>query len=105
MFKQQHSWSCANLAAGGLGPESSLEPCLCTIPSLTGPTWWMPSQDTKSETPNARHKQGWLAVGWVTPEPMWDHLYKARSFPGGSVGKECLQCRRPGFNPWLGKIR
>ena len=26
-------------------------------------------------------------------------------FPGGSVSKEStLQCRRPGFNPWVGKI-
>ena len=25
--------------------------------------------------------------------------------PGGSVGKRiCLQCRRPGFSPWVGKI-
>ena len=25
--------------------------------------------------------------------------------PGGSDGKEsALQCRRPGFNPWIGKI-
>ena len=25
-------------------------------------------------------------------------------FPGGSVGKKiCLQCGRPGFNPWVGK--
>ena len=27
------------------------------------------------------------------------------SFPHGSDGKRiCLQCRRPGFNPWVGKI-
>ena len=26
-------------------------------------------------------------------------------FPGGSDGKRiCLQCGRPGFNPWVGKI-
>ena len=26
-------------------------------------------------------------------------------FPGGSDGKRiCPQCRRPGFNPWVGKI-
>ena len=23
---------------------------------------------------------------------------------GGSDGKVCLQCGRPGFNPWVGKI-
>ena len=28
------------------------------------------------------------------------------SFPGSSDGKKkiCLQCRRPEFNPWVGKI-
>ena len=25
-------------------------------------------------------------------------------FPGGSDGRICLQCRRPGFNPWVRKI-
>ena len=25
-------------------------------------------------------------------------------FPYSSVGKDCLQCRRPGFDPWVGKI-
>ena len=28
-----------------------------------------------------------------------------RDFPGGSDGKSiCLQCGRPGFDPWVGKI-
>ena len=28
-----------------------------------------------------------------------------RGFPGGSDGKSvCLQCERPGFNPWVRKI-
>ena len=25
-------------------------------------------------------------------------------FPGGSDGRVCLQCGRPGFHPWVGKI-
>ena len=25
-------------------------------------------------------------------------------FPGGSVVKNLLQCGRPGFDPWVGKI-
>ena len=25
-------------------------------------------------------------------------------FLGGLAGKECLQCRRPGYDPWVGKI-
>ena len=32
-------------------------------------------------------------------------LIIAMDFPGGSDGKSiCLQCGRPGFDPWLGKI-
>ena len=31
--------------------------------------------------------------------------YKEVDFPGGSDGKSiCLQCGRPGFDPWVGKI-
>ena len=35
------------------------------------------------------------------------YLYgiQKNGFPHSSVGKNmCLQCRRPGFNPWVGKI-
>ena len=28
----------------------------------------------------------------------------ALGFLGGSVGKECLECRRPQFDSWVGKI-
>ena len=32
-------------------------------------------------------------------------LKSSQSFPGGSAGKEGhLQCKRPGFDPWVGKI-
>ena len=33
------------------------------------------------------------------------HKESHRDFPGGSDGKSvCLQCGRPGFNPWIRKI-
>ena len=33
------------------------------------------------------------------------NLHTVLGFPGGSDGKSvCLQCRRPGFDPWVGKI-
>ena len=34
------------------------------------------------------------------------HLTMKRDFPGNSAGKKkiSLQCRRPGFDPWVGKI-
>ena len=32
-------------------------------------------------------------------------FFSQKDSPGGSDGKaSCLQCRRPGFNPWVGKI-
>ena len=32
------------------------------------------------------------------------YLHHIRDFPSGSDGKSiCLQCERPGFNPWVGK--
>ena len=32
---------------------------------------------------------------------MYIHI---QGFPDGSNGRVCLQCRRPGFNPWVGKM-
>ena len=33
------------------------------------------------------------------------HIWASWLFPGGSDGKSfCLQCGRPGFDPWVGKI-
>ena len=29
---------------------------------------------------------------------------ECRGIPGGSGSKQCLQCKRPGFEPWVGKI-
>ena len=38
--------------------------------------------------------------------PTWEDLMKSfMGFPGGSNDKKiCLQSRRPGFSPWVGKI-
>ena len=33
-----------------------------------------------------------------------DSILKSRDISGGSDHEECLQCRRPGFSPWVGKI-
>ena len=37
----------------------------------------------------------WVKYGWINP--FW-------GFPGGSDGKVCPQCGRPGFDPWIRKI-
>ena len=42
-------------------------------------------------------------------QPFWDFLccgvFIGMSFPAGSASKKiCLQCRRPGFNSWVGRI-
>ena len=42
----------------------------------------------------------WIELNWT--ELSW---WTYRDFPGGSDGKSiCLQCGRPGFDPWVGKI-
>ena len=51
-----------------------------------------------------------LARGFFTTELLGKRFLHAvtskMGFPGGSAGKEsaCLQCGRPGFHPWVGKI-
>ena len=38
---------------------------------------------------------------WITN---YTELIEIMGFPGGSDGRICLQCGRPGFDPWVGKI-
>ena len=33
-----------------------------------------------------------------------DLQYSTGNYPCGSAGRVCLQCGRPGFDPWVGKI-
>ena len=34
-----------------------------------------------------------------------EHCFRyLKGFPCGSDGRVCLQCRRPGFDPWAGNI-
>ena len=46
---------------------------------------------------------GWTALWGLFSKGTNPILYHL-SFPGGSDGKLCLQYRRPGFDPWVGKI-
>ena len=46
-------------------------------------------------------------VGITDYSSIWELFASALFFSflsGGSDDKECLQCRRPGFDPWVGKI-
>ena len=49
-------------------------------------------------------------MGWAVPSNatmLLSCLLRAREtfgFPGGSYGRVCPQCGRPGFDPWVGKI-
>ena len=48
-----------------------------------------------------------LAISSWRPSPsaMRNYLFSSLDFPGGSDGKSiCLQCGRPGFDPWVRKI-
>ena len=69
-------------------------------------------------TGSQRVRHGWsnwastsiilVEVPW-NPEILWDNKEGkiwslVLDFPGGKDGKVCLQCGRPGFDPWVGKI-
>ena len=46
----------------------------------------------------SNHYRCWFPQFFIVPNRNYP-------FPGGSDDKRiCLQCRRPGFNPWVGKI-
>ena len=48
----------------------------------------------------------WLEGSLVALELGYYHTITLSHFPGGSDSKSvCLQCGRPGFDPWVGKIR
>ena len=38
------------------------------------------------------------------PKHLVEDLYSIASFPGGSVERICLPCKKYGFNPWSGKV-
>ena len=70
--------------------------------------WSRKWQPTPVFLPGEFH--GWGNLGcysqWVAKSQtcLRTHIYTL-NFPGGSDGKAvCLQCGRPGFNPWVGKI-
>ena len=39
----------------------------------------------------------------ITTPSHWYLLSSTLGFPGGSDGRDCLQCRRPRFDPWVGR--
>ena len=45
------------------------------------------------------------ALGWAVEKQLRIGGCRAKmGFPRSSAGRLCLQCGRPGFNPWVGKI-
>ena len=56
---------------------------------------------------NHKRKDDWekIFTNDATDKGLISRIYKQQGFPYSSVGKKiCLQCRRPGFNSWAGKI-
>ena len=57
-----------------------------------------PTPPWGNQPPHSDPRHGrWSRIG------MWDGL-RPTGFPGGSVTESTGQCRRCGFNPWVGKI-
>ena len=77
--------------------------------------WVAVSFSKGSSPPRGQTLLPWLAGRLFTTEPPGKpitliqpyHIFRVSlhlGFPCGSPGKECLQCRRPEFDPWVGKI-
>ena len=71
--------------------------------------WGCPSGkegNTPTKPVAARERIFWLAVRTFSPpQSLGISGAPVLDFPGGSDGKaSCLQCGRPGFNPWVWKI-
>ena len=49
-----------------------------------------------------------LGPSRLSLKTLWENFYlkvpEDLGFPGSSDGRVCLQCRRPRFDPWVGKI-
>ena len=54
-----------------------------------------------------KHQMWWVQMQRTThcrPELLPCYFISPYSLPSGSEGGSCLKCRRPGFDPWVGKI-
>ena len=51
------------------------------------------------QSSNPTSREVFRRIDTRVPKRLFSH-----PFPGGSEVKACLECRRPGFDPWVGKI-
>ena len=55
--------------------------------------------------PHCGRRQGpWLLSNKALEASVARRCVTGQGYPGGSDGRICLQCRRHGFDPWVGKI-
>ena len=75
-------------------------------------TWTKKKKENKKPSRNSKCVKGTMTPGWQLSH-RFSLLWRVvemntnilKVFPDSSVGKKiCLQCRRPGFDPWVGKI-
>ena len=100
-FSREEYWSGlpfpspGDLLNPGTGPTSLKSPALAGRFFITCATWEAHMRYWRTEEPGVLQSVGLQRVGHnlVTKLPWW--------LRGRSV---CLQCGRPGFNPWVGKI-
>ena len=87
-----------------LGQEDPLEEGMAAFPSIL--VWripWTEEIGRPQSVGSQRVRHNWSDLAWthIYVCDIYTHIW---GFLHGSEGKECLQCRRPGFEPWVGKI-
>ena len=79
--------------------QSGRASCICSLCGHTGPRTYKVPALFNPDGNGGRHLE--IHCGFWTKSPAFSFC----SGPGGSGGKIlCLQCWKPGFNPWVGKI-
>ena len=85
----------------------------CQVPlamELSRPEYWSRYLPDQGLNPSLLHCRGilshwasWEALIWIVISVFPSHTaFCLQGFPGGRDGRVCLQCRKPGSNPWVG---
>ena len=72
---------------------------ICILPDINLQVYFCPTELYMAQLIKSQHENERI------PSNLFYLFIGVKAFPCGSVGKKtCLQCRTPGFDPWVGKI-
>ena len=98
-------WQCRHgslQGTAGVQEQSGLR----HLHSPRSPSIWASSESMNLKVQDKESSQRWKTLSKQSLRGGESHHVRGtRGFPGGSDGSRiCLQCRRPRFGPWVGKI-